>query len=175
MSVWCISYGPPLMSVLWKKKYTLQLVCGSAPMLHTNTSAEREQMLFACSDFSYHELHTILLNLSIVLPTVQPIFYSLTECWRDHLLLCSQKNIFFSFYVPVFCLIMASEHKVKHKSIFCKSPELGFSFDQTQWANPNRWKQQHSCDFRFGCLIFWHVDCMRIIVSIVSSPHHRKV
>lgn len=70
---------------------------------------------------------------------------------------------------------MASEHKVKHKSIFCKSPELGFSFDQTQWANPNRWKQQHSCDFRLGCLIFWHVDCMRIIVSIVSSPHHRKV
>lgn len=124
-----------------------------------------------CSSQILHHppCHTHLLP-----PAMQPIFCSLTECWRDHLL-CSLKNIFFSFYVPVFCLIMASEHKVKHKSIFCKSPEPGFSFDQTQWANPNWWKQQHSSDFRLACLIFWHVDRMGIIVSIVSSPHHLKV
>lgn len=152
------------------------------PSNHANMSTEREQMPFACSDFSYHELHTVLLKFSTVLPVTHTCF--LLQCSLSFVLSLSVeeticcvvwKTFFFSFYVPVFCLIMVSEHKVKHKSIFCKSPELGFSFDQTQWANPDRWKQQRSSDVRLACLIFWHVDRMGIIVGIVSSPHHLKV
>ena len=114
--------------------------------------------------------------LTHLLPlAAQPIFCSLTECGRDHLLLCNQKNsliYFFPFYVPVICLIMASEHEVKHKGIFGKSPEVGFTFAQTQWANPNWWKQQHSSNFRPLCLIF--CSCRSYGNNSQYTPHHLK-
>lgn len=81
-----------------------------------------------------------------------------SHCWmlkRPSVVISSEKQ-FFSFYEPGFCLILPSEHKVKHKSIFCKSPELGFSF-----VSQHSWLQ--------ACVSYiWDVDRTGIIVLSFS-------
>lgn len=122
----------------------------------------------------------VLLNFSIFLPVTHTCFllqrslaFVLSLNVEETICCCVVRKTFFFFYVLVFCLIMVSEHKVKHKSISCKSPELGFSFDQAQWANPNQWKQQHS--WLQACVSYiWHVDRIGMIV-LSFSPLPKSV